>query len=108
MLSKKKSVKKNYKKNVKQEKKKEGNEAVGESESVDVLECNPRQESAYKISVSWYILRKKKYYVEKSHFSTLSKPFLCIYIIYIYFFLQSSTKNGLASFSKQKKRAKIN
>ena len=59
---------KELQKNVKQEKKKEGNEAVGESESVDVLECNPRQESAYKISVSWYILRKKKYYVEKSHF----------------------------------------
>ena len=100
----KKSVKKNYKKKLSR-KKKEGNEAVGESESEDVLECNPRQESAYKISVSWYILRKKKYYVEKSHFSTLSKPFLCIYI-YIYFFLQSSTKMAWRHFLSKKKERK--
>ena len=61
MLSKKKiSEKELQKKCLNRKKKKEGNEAVGESESVDVLECYPRQESAYKISVSWYILREEE------------------------------------------------
>ena len=49
-----------------------------------------------QVSVSRYTHRKEKYYVEKSHFSTLCNPFLCVYI-------QSSTKMAWRHFLSKKK-----